>query len=144
MANEKKSFSELLGEAPLAANEDSIRLVGALGRSRDSGKFVLVLSAGGSVTLGVDAVNDYEVLGGVFGQTLIQVDVDRKRVPQETIPALGPAVPFALATPHQVPADIVAAIEAGSFGNTLPLGSGAFFRRPIFTGGPNRFGTGFD
>jgi hypothetical protein len=41
MADEKKSFSDLLSEAPLVPNEDTVTLVGALARSSQAGKFVL-------------------------------------------------------------------------------------------------------
>jgi hypothetical protein len=34
------------------------------------------------VTLDVDAVKDYQVIGGGVGQLLVQVDVDRERVPE--------------------------------------------------------------
>ena len=40
MSDEKRSFSELVGEAPLARNEGTVSLVGALARSHESGKFV--------------------------------------------------------------------------------------------------------
>jgi hypothetical protein len=56
MADEKKSFNELLSEAPLAAKEDTISLVGALERSHQPGKFVLVLGGGRTLTLEVEAV----------------------------------------------------------------------------------------
>ena len=81
MADEKKSFSDLLSEAPLAPNEDTVSLVGALARSSQPGKFVLATSPGNSVTLDVDAVKGYQVIGGGVGQVLVQVDVDRAQVP---------------------------------------------------------------
>ena len=81
MSDEKKSFSDLLGEAPMAAGENTISLVGVLARSHDSGKFVLALAANQSVTLDIDAVKDYKVLSGMIGQTIVQVEVDRDRVP---------------------------------------------------------------
>jgi hypothetical protein len=81
MVEKKKSFSDLLSEAPLASKEDTVSLVGAISRSSQAGKFVLSTSQG-NVTLPVDAVKNYEVLGGGVGQVLVQVDVDRKHVPE--------------------------------------------------------------
>jgi hypothetical protein len=91
MADEKKSFSDLLSEAPLAASEDTVSLVGALARSSKPGKFVLVLSQGGSVTLDVKAVKAHHVIGGGVGQLLVQVDVDRAQVPDSAKEAATPA-----------------------------------------------------
>ena len=108
---EKKSFNELLSEAPLASQENTVSLVGALGRSTQSGKFVLILGPGNSVTLDVDAVKGYQVLGGGIGQMLVQVDVDRERVPA-SIAEPQAAAPFALATPHH-------ATQVDIFGNTV-------------------------
>ena len=82
MAEKKKSFSDLLSEAPLAPAEDTVTLVGALARSSQSGKFVLALSQGNSVTLDIDSVKGYQVIGGGVGQLLVQVDVDKAKVPQ--------------------------------------------------------------
>jgi hypothetical protein len=90
MAEEKKSFSDLLSEAPLAPAEDTVTLVGALARSSQSGKFVLALSQGGSITLDVDAVKSYQVMGGAVGQQLVQVDVDKTKVPETAQPAFQP------------------------------------------------------
>jgi hypothetical protein len=82
MAEKKKSFSDLLSEAPLAPAEDTVSLVGALARSSQAGKFILALSQGNSITLDVDAVKGYQVIGGGVGQLLVQVDVDKTKVPQ--------------------------------------------------------------
>jgi hypothetical protein len=82
MANEKK-FDELLSEAPLAAKEDTVTLVGALQRSHEPGKFVLAMGDGRNVTLDASAVKEHQVLGGAVGQRLVRVDVDRKKVPSD-------------------------------------------------------------
>jgi len=82
MADEKKPFSELLNEAPLAPDENTVTLTGALARSSQPGKFVLATGTGNSVTLDVDAVKDYQVLGGGVGQVLVQLTVDRAKVPE--------------------------------------------------------------
>lgn len=112
MAKEKKSFSELLSEAPMATQEDTVTLVGALGRSSQSGKFVLALGPGSSVTLEVDAVKGYQVLGGGVGQLLVQVELDRERVPDSIAQPQAAAGPFALATPHHAPPGVVAGPQA--------------------------------
>ena len=67
MADEKKSFSELVNEAPLAVTEGSITVVGALARSHEPGKFVLIFCPECNVTLDIDAVKGYRVLGGAIG-----------------------------------------------------------------------------
>jgi hypothetical protein len=90
MADGTKSFSDLLSEAPLAATEDTVTLVGALARSNQPGKFVLALSQGNSVTLDIDAVKGYQVVGGGVGQLLVQVDVDRAQVPDSVQEAAQP------------------------------------------------------
>jgi hypothetical protein len=81
MSDEKKSFGELLNESPLAAGENTISLVGALARSHHPGKFVLALAGNQSVTLDIDAVKEYTVLSGMIGQLIVQVEIDRDRVP---------------------------------------------------------------
>lgn len=95
MAEKKKSFSDLLNDAPLAAQEDTITLVGALARSNQSGKFVLTLGSGNTVTLDVAAVKGYQVMGGAVGQPLVQVEVDREKVPETVQGQLGPIKTFA-------------------------------------------------
>ncbi len=127
MADEKKTFSELLSEAPLATAENAISLAGALARSHHPGKFVLLLAGGATVTLDIDAVKDYRVIGGAVGQLLVEVVLDSNKVPRELKElqagqgleggyyAGQPVAPFALATPHQVSASVLAAAEAFRF-----------------------------
>jgi hypothetical protein len=102
MADEKKSFAELLNDAPLAAGENTVRLVGLLARSSDHKKFVLGLGENQSVTLDIDAVKDYRVLSGMVGQLIIEVEVDRHRLPAPAPPPLpyvkDPAVDLPRAT----------------------------------------------
>src|SRR5580704_8294957 len=83
MAEEKKSFEELLSSAPLAAKEDTVTLIGVLERSNQPGRFVLALDSGRSLTLEVKAVKDYRVLAGMVGQTVVEIDVARDHVPKE-------------------------------------------------------------
>jgi len=103
MADEKKSFQELLSGAPLATKEDTITLVGVLERSHQPGKFVLVLGLGRDVTLDVSAVRDYRVLAGMVGQTLVEIDVDRDHVPREVRDEITKGTKFDLSDqPHTV------------------------------------------
>jgi hypothetical protein len=103
MPDEIKLFSELVKEAPLATEEDTVSLVGLLGRSAESGKFVLQLAPGNNITLDIDAVKGYRVLGASVGQTVVQVNVDRGKVP---------TAPFTVATAHQAPQNTLAALGA--------------------------------
>jgi hypothetical protein len=91
MAEKKKNFGDLLNDAPLATQEDTVTLVGALARSSRPGKFVLTLSPGNSVVLDVAAVKDYSVLAGAVGQTLVQVEVDRTKLPENVQTSASPA-----------------------------------------------------
>lgn len=81
MAEKKKSFSEILNDAPLAAQEDTVTLTGALARSNQPGKFVLAMGPGNTVTLDVDAVKSYQMLGGAVGQPLVQLELDKAKLP---------------------------------------------------------------
>lgn len=83
MASEKKSFSELLEEAPLASSKNTIQITGVLARSREPGKFILTTGEGQTVTLDVEAVKEHRVLSGMIGQTIVQVEVDRDQAPEE-------------------------------------------------------------
>jgi hypothetical protein len=120
MAAKIKTFSELLSEAPLSTAEDTITLAGALGRSTQAGKFVLTLGPGNSVTLDQSAVKGYQVIGGGVGQLLVQIDVDKDKVPAEV--AQQAAAPFALATPHHAAAagNVGLSSVASDIFHTLP------------------------
>jgi hypothetical protein len=85
MAEQKKPFGELVKDAPLASQESTVSLVGTLARSSEQGKFVLTLSPGNSVTLDVSAVKDYKELSGAVGQSLVQVEVDRAKLPENVL-----------------------------------------------------------
>ena len=80
--SEKKSFSELLNEAPLASAERTVCITGVLARSNEPGKFVLTTGDNQTVTLDVDAVKEHKVLSGMVGQLVVQVEVDKDRVPK--------------------------------------------------------------
>jgi hypothetical protein len=80
--SEKKSFSELLEEAPLASAEKTVCITGVLARSNDPGKFVLTTGDNQTITLDVDAVKEHRILSGMVGQLVVQVEVDKDRVPK--------------------------------------------------------------
>jgi hypothetical protein len=142
MAKEQESFETLVNEAPLAPTAGTVSLVGTLARSAEAGQFVLTLQDGRAVTLETAAVEGYAVLGASFGQRIVRVDLDARKIPTispnparwdqpNPVPwfrdnpnplpwsrAAGGAVPFALATAQQVSPDI---LEALQFPNPLPF-----------------------
>jgi hypothetical protein len=140
--NSEESFEKLVGEAPEAPVAGTISLVGTLARSGEAGLFVLTLQDGSAVTLETASVEGYAVLGAAFGQRIVRVDLDARKIPTispnparrdqpnpmpmfrdgpDPLPwsdAAGGAVPFALATAQQVSPDI---LEALQFPNPFPL-----------------------
>jgi hypothetical protein len=116
MAQEERTFEDLLKEAPLAPAGDSVSLVGTLARSPEGGKFVLTLQDGSAVTLETTSVKNHTVLGTSIGQAIVRIDVDRASIPASTLGAVPPPypptpVPFTLALPHQVPQAVLAALQ---------------------------------
>ena len=83
MANEDKSFKELVDEAPLHTSAAPVVLAGTLSRSDDPSKFILTLGDNRRLTLDVDAVKRHKVLGTVGGQQIVEVDVDPDKVPPD-------------------------------------------------------------
>ena len=94
MSDKKKTFSDLLSEAPLAVTEDTVSMVGALSRSSQPDKFVLTTPQGQAFTFNTSAVKKHQVLGGGVGQLLVQLDVDREQVPAEAQAAFKPSGPI--------------------------------------------------
>ncbi len=120
MANDKDSFRELLGDAPLLAKVTT--MVGSLVRSSDPEKFVLMLADGRSLPLNIDSVQNYSVLARSAGQIIVSVDVDTASVPAEMNTASS--VPFSLLAPFQSPmAEALARNPASSYAQiaTRPL-----------------------
>ena len=102
--NGQRSFRELVSEAPISARADTLRLVGALSRSHEAGKFVLTLADGRSVTLNIDAVKEHRVLGDAAGQQLVEVDLDAERVPRDIASATpGGFSPAGVVNPSPFP-----------------------------------------
>ena len=81
MAEEDRSFAELVAEAPPAPAEGAVSLVGTLAKSSEHGKFVLILQDGQTITLEVSAVKGHAVLGASLGRTIVRVDVEAGKVP---------------------------------------------------------------
>ena len=82
MAKAESDFQKLLSEAPMAPASETVTVVGALARSADAAHFNLTLPNGRSVTLDVDAVKSAKAIAGAVGQTLVQIELDAKRVPE--------------------------------------------------------------
>src|SRR5580704_11137439 len=81
--DKSKSFEGLLSEAPIGADEGTLKLVGALHRLHQQGKFMLSFGLGQSVTLDVDAVRDHKVIASSVGQTIVEIDIPRELIPRE-------------------------------------------------------------
>jgi hypothetical protein len=82
---------------------------------------VLVLDGGQNITLDVQDVREYQVLGEMIGQKIVRIEIDRHKVPSglgtpgTAYPGVAgntalPAVPFALFTSHHAPPGAVAGI----------------------------------
>jgi len=82
MAKPDSEFEKLLHEAPMAADADTVTVIGALTRTADAARFNLTLADGRTVTLDVDAVKSAKAIAGAIGQSLVQVTLDAKRVPE--------------------------------------------------------------
>jgi hypothetical protein len=129
MTDEKKSFAELLNDAPLAAGENTVRLVGSLARSNDNKKFVLGLAGNQSVTIEIDAVKDYRVLSsGIAGPLIVEVEVDRHRLPAPTPPPAyfkDPIVDLPRMTAGETTAELTLVEQTGAlYGPIIPTNPG--------------------
>jgi hypothetical protein len=82
MAKPDSEFEELLRDAPMAPDADTVTVVGTLTRTPDAARFNLTLADGRTVTLDVDAVKSAKAIAGAIGQSLVQVALDAKRVPE--------------------------------------------------------------
>jgi hypothetical protein len=85
MPNEDSEFQKLLSEAPMAPSSDTLTVVGALSRSADPTRFVLTLPNGQSETVEVAAVKSARKIAGAIGQSLVELELDAKRVPEKVI-----------------------------------------------------------
>ena len=87
MAKAESDFQKLLSEAPMAHASDTVTVVGALSRAADAAHFNLALPNGRTVTLDVDAVKSAKAIAGAVGQSLVQLELDAKRIPEGLIQA---------------------------------------------------------
>jgi hypothetical protein len=76
MPKDHNSFQDLVAKAPPAPSDAPVSLVGTLAKSKDDGKFVLILADGGSVTMNISDVKSHTVLGNSLGLNLVQVEVE--------------------------------------------------------------------
>lgn len=83
MAQEESEFQKLLNEAPMASSMETVTVMGALSRAVDPTHFVLTLPDGRSVTLEVAAVKSAKKIAGAVGQSLVELELDAKRVPEK-------------------------------------------------------------
>ena len=83
MAQEESEFQKLLNEAPAAPNTDTVTVMGSLSRAADPTRFVLTLPDGRSLTLEVAAVKSAKKVAGAIGQSLVELELDAKRVPEK-------------------------------------------------------------
>jgi hypothetical protein len=120
MAQDDRSFNDLLRDAPLA-EAGGTTVVGALSRLPQPDKFMLTLMDGRSITLDTKSVKAHMRLPSVAGCVMVQLTLDPGADPK------GELAPFALATPHHVAAETVAAL--------MRTGSGTF--GPAFLTGPH-------
>jgi len=86
MAKDESDFQKLLSEAPMAPSADTVTVVGVLARTADAARFMLTLPDGRSVTLDVDAVKSAKPIAGAIGQTVVQLELDPKHVPENLRP----------------------------------------------------------
>jgi hypothetical protein len=104
MPTEQDSFQDLVAKAPPAPSEGPVNLVGTLARSKDQGKFVLILSDGRSVTLNTSDVKSHTVLGNSLGLNLVQVQVEADVVRDLNISGVRPgAQKIPGGDPHKSP-----------------------------------------
>jgi hypothetical protein len=85
MPERHSEFEKLLSEAPMASDADCVTLVGSLARTPDPGCFLLKTSDGRSLKLEVDAVKSAKPIAGGIGQSLVELELDAKRVPKEAL-----------------------------------------------------------
>jgi len=82
VANEEHDFEKLLRDAPMASDADTVTVVGTLARTHDAGHFMLTLPDGRSVTLEVNTVKSAKAIAGAIGQSVVQLELDAKRIPE--------------------------------------------------------------
>ena len=61
---------------------------GVLGRTPDVARFALTLPHGETLSLEVDAVKSAKRVAGTIGQSLVELELDAKRLPERFLPAI--------------------------------------------------------
>jgi hypothetical protein len=82
VANEENDFGKLLRDAPMASDADTVTVVGILARTPDAARFRLTLPDGRSEMLDVAAVKSAKTIAGAIGQSVVQLELDAKRIPE--------------------------------------------------------------
>jgi hypothetical protein len=85
MTTHESDFAKLLRDAPMARDADTVTIVGLLERTHDAARFMLRMPDGRSVLLDVDAVKSAKTIAGTIGQSLVQLELDAKRVPESLL-----------------------------------------------------------
>jgi hypothetical protein len=83
MATQETDFKELLSRAPAVRDADTVTVVGAIARSSDATKFVLVTADGQTFTLDVAAVKKHNVIADSIGHLVVELDLDATKIPAE-------------------------------------------------------------
>jgi len=83
MPTDQSNFAKLLQDAPMAPDADTVTVVGVLARTPDAARFMLRMPDGRSVALDVDAVKSAKSIAGAIGQSLVQLELDAKRAPEQ-------------------------------------------------------------
>jgi hypothetical protein len=107
MAERHSEFEKLLSEAPMESDADTVALVGSLARTEDPACFVLRTPDGRSCKLEVNAVKSAKSIASAIGQSLVELELDAKRVPEQFRSGQSP---FVAAAAQQVPAETMAAL----------------------------------
>jgi hypothetical protein len=125
MAKNESDFKKLLSEAPMSPNQDTITVVGMLARTPDAAHFMLRLPDGRSFTLDVDAVKSANAMAGAIGQSIVQLELDAKRIPESVMQSLYKSGPDHTA--------ISLDTQFGPFGTStfLDVGHGGFTAKEV-------------
>jgi hypothetical protein len=132
-----EDFQKLLSEAPMAANADTVTVVGMLSRTTDASHFVLTLPDGRTAKIEVVAVKAAKKIAGAIGQTMVQLELDAKRVPEglSEFRAEQPQLHYKIPAAETHPASAELSTSFADQGHT-----GAF--DPVNTGSFDHVGTG--
>jgi hypothetical protein len=131
-------FAKLLRDAPMVS--DTVTVAGMIARTPDPTRFMLTLPDGRSETLQVEAVKSAKIVASTIGQSVVQLELDAKRIPEslrraERNPLVAGGVgvggdpgpmPFVVAMPHQAPQAMIEA-QTNYLGAYWTLIGGGFY-----------------